>query len=239
MSKEFVLDKVLDKIENKKILKSDDINIKQNENNIRPANNIEDYVTYSNKDISDLGFNVDSIVTGKKCMNKVTSGGVLVSDLKKASSVIEYTNTEKTIGYCFDISDITIRFKNNNFINPFTNKPFSKDFVIQYSDKIRILYKNSSNINVDIDTRKLKLGYLLEKIDENNSVVDKFYNLDEKNMRRFAISNLKIDKKILDAINSKDLVDFIVNEWSEKLLSIISEREVSKTNNNLLKNLTL
>ena len=174
MSKEFVLDKVLDKIENKKILKSDDINIKQNENNIRPANNIEDYVTYSNKDISDLGFNVDSIVTGKKCMNKVTSGGVLVSDLKKASSVIEYTNTEKTIGYCFDISDITIRFKNNNFINPFTNKPFSKDFVIQYSDKIRILYKNSSNINVDIDTRKLKLGYLLEKIDENNSVVDKF-----------------------------------------------------------------
>lgn len=213
---------------------SDFINIDDNDDIISPGNTkLEDRVTFGNKDIKNIFERLSIIRDRNICVNKTTSGGVVIDDLKEASSLIEYIDVNKTKGYCFDISDIARRFNDNNFINPFNNRPFSNDFVIQFRNKIRTIYSNSFKFDMDnIDIDRIKLKYILRNLGEDVGIVDKFYSLDSDGVVSFGIRNLGIDKRLID--NSKDKRDFIKEEWIKRLVSKMAYREKEKNDMSLL-----
>jgi hypothetical protein len=129
------------------------------------------------------------------CKNNFTSGGIPVVSLNQFNGLSSEDN------YCFDIADIANRFENGNFINPFTGKFFSDDFIRKFQTKIRTLYARNisfSNITnlIHYDTiQRLKLKLILKRSGNSdsqaNDTIQRFFNLNDNELNIFIARNLK------------------------------------------------
>lgn len=167
-----------------------------------------------------------------KCKNKVTSGGVCTEDLH------EFNGISSEDGYCFDLSDLSKRFENGDFTNPFTNNLFTKEFVKKFKELVQKVSAkgNYSNIldAINYDTlQKIKLKRILSgsyKENEIKQMTKNFFNLDSKNLDNFIHYNLGIKEfPTFDDVEKKRkfaLDTYILKKWNN--LSSIQKRKNKK-----------
>ena len=167
-----------------------------------------------------------------KCKNKFTSGGVPIVDLNQFNGLSSEDN------YCFDVADISNRFENGNFINPFTGKFFSDDFIRAFQTKIRSLYARNisfesvSNL-INHDTiQRLKLRLILQRSEKTpqqiKDIIDWFFKLDDKALNIFIARNLRANpipvfKTFLDKQK------FALDNWIIMSWAYLNEQTKAKT----------
>jgi hypothetical protein len=167
-----------------------------------------------------------------KCKNNFTSGGIPVVSLNQFNGLSSEDN------YCFDIADIANRFENGNFINPFTGKFFSDDFIRKFQTKIRTLYARNisfSNITnlIHYDTiQRLKLKLILKRSGNNdtqaNDTIKKFFSLNDNELNIFISKNLKASPvPIFKTFQEKQ--KYAIDNWILMSWEYLNEQTKAKT----------
>lgn len=192
LSKGYYNEDILSILDNETLFEGSDINEEQMMNYIEDsANNI---LLYSKK-FNDIPLRhyqrnerkapfVTSLDLRVKCENIDE-----VKDIPEENLAF-YTIDNKF--YCYDIYKLFFNFKNNNFINPYNNKPFSKEFI----SKIR----NTYNFNRTKNNKRLKLDSFTDS--DYDDVIEQIEKL-----------NIKEDPEFLD------ILDIVRNEIENLNLS--------------------
>lgn len=166
------------------------------------------------------------------CKNKFTSGGVPTVKLNQFNGLSSEDN------YCFDISDIANRFENGNFINPFTGKFFSDEFIKKFQLKIRSLYARNISFSsitslIHYDTiQRLKLKLIFKQSGNSdsqaNDTIERFFKLTDKELDIFISRNLKASPiPIFKTFSEKQ--KYAIDNWILMSWAYLNEQTKAKT----------
>ena len=174
------------------------------------------------------------------CKNKYTSGGIPTNTLNAFNGLTD----EK--GYCFDLYDLLHRFEKGDFLNPFTGKYFTKEFVLAFQSSIQNLYSKSNQIQslkqiIQSDSlQRLKINQVLLRMGIKNELerqnrIQTFLNLKESDLDLFISTNLK-QPEILNTLNSySEKQKYAIDSWILKIVMNLTEREKASSQNPLEK----
>ena len=72
--------------------------------------------------------------------------------------LIYYTENDKK--YCLIIKDIALRFKENNFLNPYTSVPFSEDFIFTFNN---VYLPEQNRLLENVNKKNIIIEDIIEK----------------------------------------------------------------------------
>lgn len=172
------------------------------------------------------------------CSNKNTPSGIRVDYLNRFSGIVEYTSSNQSSGYCFDIADIARRFEHNDFVNPFTGKYFSDTFIQTFKTRLQDIYAQNGNSDSSVTdiVNSYKIGRiklesafsLIEPKTTKNQLaqrVDNFLSTlsDPATLDQFISRNLKTS-----APEGSNKLEFAIDTWVSNVSRFYSEQEKAK-----------